>query len=183
MQCFTASQAAQLVIFCQQLGAEKNHSGRIGRRFKSCHPDQSGVSPLFRSILTLDLDRSTGLVRRSNDPTVLLFIDTRSALPRPISKGSDLIASYRDRVCPPGWAIILLRFDAARNRKRTHYPGCTASRARNASFSDSSFASCSRSGRTASTISGSVKRRVMCWGQFQSNASRASRKIRSTLAL
>lgn len=58
-----------------------------------------------------------------------------------------------------------------------------ASRARNAAFSDSRNSRRSRSGRTASAISGSANRRTMCCEQFQSKASRCIRKMRSGVAL
>ncbi len=59
----------------------------------------------------------------------------------------------------------------------------SSSRARIAAFSASSAAMRSCRGRTACAISLSVKRGVMCCGQFQSNAARRSRKIRSSFAL
>src|SRR5882672_9298683 len=58
-----------------------------------------------------------------------------------------------------------------------------ARRACSSAFSVSSWASRSRSGRTVSLTSCSVKRGVMCCGQFQSKFSRRSRKMRSSFAL
>jgi hypothetical protein len=55
---------------------------------KSPHPDQVRVSPLFRSILTLGLDRSTSLGRSSNDPPSAFSSTLVRLSPRPSDPGS-----------------------------------------------------------------------------------------------
>ena len=110
--------------------------------------------------------------------------------PRPIIRGIQLSVGLL--FCQLAWKLVSATPKAFTDHRHSVWwlgvatvgvvPGRDCRLWRRASFSALSASTSLRSAATAGSISAAVNRGVMCWGQFQSNASTCTMTARSTLA-